>query len=345
MHILPRTLSIITTHQCTAACDHCCFNCTPKVTAAIPIERIRSLIQETKAIPTIGLIVFTGGECFLLGDSLDEFIAQARELGHKTRCVTNGYWATKRNASTRVDKLKRAGLNEINFSTGSKHGEFVPTENIVRGAIACAESGIISLINIETFLESTFDVEEVTENKTIKELVDSRRLIIQRNVWIKGDGESTLTHCNEHSRFKEDRLSGCTTALNVLAVTPSQKLVACCGLHLERIPELHLGSIQDRTLKEVIDSADDDFLKIWIHVDGPERILNFVKSHDVSYFLPLSSTHPCETCLHLYKDPRVHEVIRENYHSQEERVVSLYLSNLTSTTLSRQIANTLTAAD
>ena len=89
--ILPHTLSIITTHQCTAACEHCCFTCTPYVTKAIPHERLDSLIDEATEIPTIKIVVFTGGECFLLGRKLDDLIARANSHGLITRVVTNGY--------------------------------------------------------------------------------------------------------------------------------------------------------------------------------------------------------------------------------------------------------------
>src|SRR5271166_3771858 len=81
MLIRPQTLSLITTHQCTAACDNCCFACTPKITKAIPVERMASLIDEGAAIETIKVVVFTGGECFLLGRRLDELIKRAARHG------------------------------------------------------------------------------------------------------------------------------------------------------------------------------------------------------------------------------------------------------------------------
>src|SRR5215469_6384658 len=122
MLIRPLTLSLITTHQCTAACDHCCFHCTPRVTKAIPHDRLRSLIGETAELPSIRLVVFTGGECFLLGNVLNELIKRATDRGLMTRCVTNGYWATSRNAAKqRIAEVAAAGLKEINISTGTFH--------------------------------------------------------------------------------------------------------------------------------------------------------------------------------------------------------------------------------
>ena len=97
---------------------------------------------------------------------------------------------------------------------------------------------------------------------------------------------------------------------------------------MERLPELALGSVAERTLAETLAAAPDDFLKIWIHVDGPERILQFVKRHAPEYQLPLNSSHPCETCLYLYEDMTVRKVLLEHYREEEARVMDLYRSGL-----------------
>jgi MoaA/NifB/PqqE/SkfB family radical SAM enzyme len=127
MLIHPRGLSLITTKRCTAACDHCCFHCTPLATEAIPLERLHALVDEARDVPSIRLIVFTGGECFLLGQELDTLVARASDHGFATRCITNGYWASSlRVAMQRMRALAAAGLSEIEFSTGAFHAAYVP---------------------------------------------------------------------------------------------------------------------------------------------------------------------------------------------------------------------------
>jgi hypothetical protein len=299
------------------------------VTKAIPHDRLRGLIDETAEISSIRLVAFTGGECFLLGPVLDELIRRATDRGLITRCVTNGYWASSTKAATRrVERIASAGLKEINISTGTFHSKYVPSERVVHGALAAVRAGLTTLINIELFEGSSFDASEITENDEIKSLVSERRLLIQRNFWIDNEGEAQLAHKPEHSRFRPERIDGCKTALNVIAVTPDQTAVACCGLHMERIPDLHLGSIKDRTLKETISAAPDDFLKIWIHVAGPERILQFVKSYIPDYELPLKSVHPCETCLHLYTDKKALEIVKAHYKEVEAEIVPTFLAGV-----------------
>jgi len=337
MLIRPHTLSLITTHRCTAACDHCCFNCTPEVPDAIPVDRLHSLIDEARELSSIQVIVFTGGECFLLGDDLYALIAHAKRNGFLTRCVTNGYWATEKNAPGIVEALVRSGLDEINFSTGEEHGTYVPADRVRRGALTCNSAGIRVLVNIELFNNTDFDAAGFIESESMCSAVQAKAIRVQRNVWIKGDGAREISHQPRHSRFNPDLIGGCHTALSVLAVTPSQTLVACCGLHMERIPELHLGSIKNETLVSLVERVPDDFLKIWIHVAGPERILEFVKTKSPRYELPLDSVHPCTTCLHLYKDEVALRIIRDHYDEVEQHICNLYLAGLAKNEVGRSI--------
>jgi hypothetical protein len=330
MLIRPQTLSLITTHQCTAACDNCCFTCSPKVTRAIPVPRLRTLIDEAAAISSMRVVVFTGGECFLLGKDLDELIHRAARHGLAVRCVTNGYWGvTAEAARKRVRQLVEAGLMEINFSTGPMHAKYVPLDRIVHAAVASAEAGLTIAINIETFDGCDFDISPLLECEALTGRIQSKRVLIQRNVWInnaEGQGQMVMRPVPEHSRFRPEYKTACSTVMNVIAVTPTQDLIACCGLHLESIPELHLGNIAEQSLQSVLNEAPDDLVKIWMHLDGPEVILEFVKQHEPSYQLPTESVHPCETCQKLYTDPVVKRVLRDHYHEVEDELVARYVN-------------------
>ncbi|HEY6189865.1 MAG TPA: radical SAM protein [Pyrinomonadaceae bacterium] len=329
MLIRPHTLSLITTHKCTAACDHCCFDCTPQITKSIPIPRLFTLIDEATNIESIRVVVFTGGECFLLGDKLDELIRHATSHGFITRCVTNGYWATSESAaSRRVERLVKAGLKEINLSTGTFHAQYVPVERIINAACACGEANITTLINAEIFKETSFRIEDLTEHPKLSEMIKSHKVKLQRNVWMQNNGLVQITHAKEHTRFNEQNKTGCTTAMNVIAITPDQHLVACCGLTMEQIPDLHLGSVATHSIEYILNNTPDDFLKIWIHIEGPERILEFVKSHLPSYRLPVEFVHPCQTCSHLYNDEQAKDVLRKNYREVESKITQLYLAGL-----------------
>ena len=336
--ITPRALSLITTHRCTAACEHCCFSCSPALDRAIPVPRLHSLIDEAAGIPTIQLIVFTGGECFLLGRHLDDLLRRCRGHGLHTRCVTNGYWAASpAAAAARAQELAVAGLQEINFSTGTFHARYVPVERILWGVKACAARGIRTLINVERFEASDFPEERLTGDGELQELQRDAGLIINRACWVPNGGEvwgcasqgrssaTGLEHPEQTLRFRgESNKTACPSSLAVLAVNPGQELITCCGLTLEHIPALHAGSLKDRTLGEAIAAIQPDLLKMWIHLEGPERILEWIKERDPDRELPLDSAHICHTCQYLHASPRAMAALRAHAREVEERIMEQY---------------------
>ncbi len=311
MYARPRALSLITTHRCTAACDNCCFGCSPKVTKAIPVPRMHGLIDEAAGIPSMEMVAFTGGECFLLGKELDALVAHATRLALRTRVVTNGYWAvTPLAAQRRIAGLRAAGLGEMHLSTGMFHERFVPVARVLHAARAAAEAGLAVSVSLEECEGSTFDGAAV--RAALDDLVRARRVQLIAQPWIANadnQGEALLAHDPATSRFLPERGGGCSTVLDVLSVTPDQTLIACCGFTMEAIPDLHLGSVAERRLDEVLDAAPTDLMKYWLHVEGPEAILAFVQRFVPDYRLPLESPAICQTCLHLHRDPVVQQVI------------------------------------
>ncbi len=313
MFARPRVLSLIVTHRCTAACDHCCFGCSPRAEAAIPLPRLRTLIDEAAALPSLAMVAFTGGECFLLGRELDALIARAHAHGLRTRAISNGYWATSaENARRRLSALRAAGLDELHLSTGDFHARDVPVERVVHAARAALERGLRASVWIEECRQSSFD--EAAVRVPLAEAIAAGRLLVESQPWIpdaEGRGTTRLSHAAERSRFAGAR-AGCATILDVLSVTPAQQLVACCGFPLESLPDLHLGSVAQRSIGDVLAAAPDDVLKYWIHVAGPEAILDFVAARAPGYRLPVECVSVCQTCTHLYRDPTAQRVLVEH---------------------------------
>lgn len=313
MFIRPRLLSLITTRQCTAACDHCCFGCSPVQSAAIPVERLRSLIDEAAAFGTFETVGFTGGECFLLGKALDALVARARDHGLRTRVVTNGYWATAPQvARNRIGALREAGLNEVHLSTGTFHARYVPVERVLHAARAAAGAGLITTVWIEEREGSAFDTAAV--HAALDDLAREQRLYIGRQPWIESvhGGEARLAHDPSLSRFAAAEGRGCGSVLDIVSVTPEQQVLACCGFTMDAIPDLRLGSVAERALGDVLTDAPNDFLKYWIHVEGPEAVLEFVRRFVPDYRLPVESPAMCQTCLHLHRDEVAQRTIFEH---------------------------------
>ncbi len=328
----PSHLTILPTYRCTAACAQCCFESDPHVQGRIPIERILDYIdQAARDFPTLKLVVFSGGECFLLREDLDTAIARAASRGLATRCVTNGYWATsKRAARLRVAPLYEAGLSELNFSTGDDHQKFVPFERIVFGATTAAEFGIRTLIVVEGRKEARFTTREALSNPALAEFFQSNAarggLELLNNIWIPFQDEAPITQADEIYRTRErlERFQGCDNVLENMVITPHERLASCCGLTFEHIPEMKLGDARTRSLRELYDGQLEDFIKIWLRVEGPEKIFHFATQKDPGLAFPDGATHPCQTCAGLFLNPRIREVLRANYLEKVPEVMFRY---------------------
>lgn len=344
----PEALSLITTHRCTAACEHCCFGCTPAQDQAIPIPRLHALVEETAGVPTLRLVVFTGGECFLLGRHLDDLIARCRRLGLRTRCVSNGSWAVHPGAArARAADLRAAGLDELNLSTGPFHARHVPWQRVAWAAAAAAEAGLQGVVvNVEAFQGAGMDGATVAAHPALVEHVAAGRVRVIQAPWIPagseweaGPGPCALSHPEQHLRFRDGGSGPCDSSLRTLTVTPALDLVTCCGLNLEHIPQLHVASVRDRTLAEALAQVPPDLLKIWIHVEGPERILAFVKDKDPGFALPLESAHICHTCQYLFTSPRALAVLARHQQEVEGRILDRYLTVAAGRTLMAGLAS------
>lgn len=333
MLIRARTLSIVTTYQCTAACDHCCFTCSPQITKRIPREAIAALIADAAHIDSMRHVVFTGGECFLLGDELVEHVRHAASHGFVVRCLSNGYWAVNDNGAVRrLTPLREAGLRSLVISTGPMHARYVPVDRVRIAASTAAEMGCDVTVTLETFVGAEIDRAVLMSEPRFAALVDDGLITIDESPWVpevEGNGSAELAHVNAQLRFRdESSATRCGSIFDTISATPNMRINACCGFPMENLEQLQLGSFAEATLRDVLSSAVDDFLRIWIHVDGPERILRFVRSHEPSFELPLDSAHICSSCAYLLKSETAMNVVGAHYREIEERVVNDYIALL-----------------
>ncbi len=325
MFVRPRMLSIFTTRRCTAECDHCCVGAGPRATCAITVERIHRLIDEATRVPSLELIGFTGGECFLLGEGLDELVGHAKANRFTTRVISNGYWAVnQRAARRRIGGLRGRGLDEMMLSTGTFHQRFVPVERIVHAARAAAEAGVLTRISIEACDQSAFD--DTLLLAELAEPIARKQVYIGHSPWTTdagGRGETALSHERWFADHAPRPVGRCAQVLTVIAVTPEQQLVSCCGFPLEELPRLRIGSVADRPLDEVLDETPNELLKMWLHVAGPSGIADFVARHVPGYTLPPSASI-CQSCVSLQRDETAMRVVAEHAGQIVQSVANAY---------------------
>lgn len=321
----PDTLSIVTTYKCTAACEHCCFRCSPQRTETLSLERIKKYIKDATEVPSIKLIVFTGGECFTLGDDLFAAIRYAHEFGFATRCVSNGYWATtERNAKKIFEKIKKAGLTEINFSTGDYHSAHIAIDTVIRGIKTTCENGMVTAVNIELFensqTKSIFkSIFKVWKNKY-------PHLHVNHGLWIPNGGSTKLRHSEffQNNGIKCNR--GCNSILNSISVSPNGKVLACCGLYSNYMPDLVLGGLDNENLVNILKKTlyKEDLLKIALAVSGPEYILTHAQKYNSRISVKKRYVHPCQSCLQIYHNKEIRPAIVKTCQEKAEQFYATY---------------------
>lgn len=121
----PTTLTFVTTEKCSSACSSCCFQCSPKRSKRLTKEQMVGYMEQVKRdFPTVVSLVLTGGECTLLPELAEIINVATNKYGYSVRIVSNGHWAKNLDkAHAKVSEWRKAGLAEINFSTGDEHLE------------------------------------------------------------------------------------------------------------------------------------------------------------------------------------------------------------------------------
>jgi hypothetical protein len=118
-------------------------------------------------------------------------------------------------------------------------------------------------------------------------------------------------------------MDGCSRVFHNLVVTPHDHLAACCGLTLEHIPEMKFGDLKRANIKDHFEDELNDFLKIWIHVDGPAKIM--VKLFQEEVIDGLKGVHHiCQACAIMHQHPKVREEIKKRYQEFVPEILSRF---------------------
>jgi len=331
LFVQPETLTILGTYKCTAACENCCFGSNPFITQRLGLPEILSFISEGASYPTCKLVVFSGGECFLLREDLVRAIEHATSLGLRTRCVTNGYWAKRiEHGRAQLTALVKAGLGELNISTGDFHQRWVSQDSVVNAACLAAELGLKhTTIMVEVQKDRRVTAETLGSDSRIRTLLENRQIKLIESPWMPMDYRESIDQ-PPHRLLNRRTLhlrSGCTSILRTLVITPQRQLGYCCGLTRELIPELNVDW-DGGSFDSILDAGVRDFMKVWLFVDGPERILAWAATKDSRIEWEDRYAHHCHSCLALFDDPLVRESIKAHYRERIDDVLTRYVAIL-----------------
>lgn len=329
LKIPPKTIALCTTYQCTSACKNCCFQCNPSVKDRLTLLQMKDYVDQAMVYygDSLEVLVLTGGECFLLGNDIVEIVEYGVSKELIVRIVTNGYWAkTYEDAYDILSNLRNKGLKELNFSTGDDHQEWVDYENIVNGCMAAMDLGLTCFVNVEIHDNCSFNGDMLQNDPRLVDYFDvtkySKPLRIERGIWIPFVENNNISY--DKLNQKEDlNKKRCSSLFTTLPITPYSQLMSCCGLTCEYITPFRLGNLQNKTIKELYESQFRDFLKIWLFVDGPYAVLQYL--YDKRGIKRNLKGHICYMCAEIFKDENNIKYINDNYDTIMPSIMLKYL--------------------
>lgn len=323
-----RILSLLLTLRCTAECGECGTHSSPRVRTRLPEDEAERLIDEAAA-DSYHLVAFTGGEPMLYGAGLRRLIRRVTDHGMPSRMVSNAFWARSPDKAARaIGRLVDAGLEELNVSTGDEHTRFVPTERVLFAIRAGLDRGLHCAVMIETRAGNRVNRRTFCEHPLFREIFSLREqnsLTFSESPWMPLDPDEQYTYppgmsINSGNLFRRD---GCDSVIDTVTVLADGRMMACCGLGTQTIPELQVGHVTTDDLRGSRRRAEADFLKRWIRDEGPERILAWASAQDPRITWEDQYAHRCQACKRLYSDPMVADVIREHH---EEKMLDVLTS-------------------
>lgn len=321
VELLPiaRTLSVMLTHKCNAECTHCGSLSGPKVGGRAEVEMVFAAIDQA-ATTGFANVVFTGGEPTIYFEDLLACISHAKMRGLLTRTVTNGGWCkTPERTASKLRRLIDAGLDEINFSAGDEHQRFVPLEHVINGIVASLDHQVPIHLMIEKVKTRAITKSIVLEQEPLRSHALLDRLGISESPWMPLDPFSVSDYEAGHTANTENvsQFAGCDSILQTYVIHPKGEVTSCCGIGARVIPELRsehdFDGSDEGALSALIAEAEEDFLKLWMRQEGPEKILAWAAEHNPNIKWENMYAHRCQACARIYADPEVRTVLLERY--------------------------------
>ena len=142
-----------------------------------------------------------------------------------------------------------------------------------------------------------------------------KNLSFLTNVWIPFQKGVKISQGKELYRTKErlQNFKGCSNILDTVVINPNGGMFSCCGLTCRNIPEMDMGPLAKTSLADLYGSQMLDFMKMWLWLDGPEKIMFFASEKNPKVVFPENLSHPCQFCEQIFSNTEIHSTLQEHY--------------------------------
>ena len=149
-----RHAGIMPNYECTAACRHCLYGCSPSFSGGYMTEPTMDEMFGLLREGGCRSVHIGGGEPFLDFGGLLTLLAKAQKYGISVDYIeTNGCWATDENTVAKhLLALEKVGADTFCISVDPFHAEYVPYAYPLRLAEICRKKGFGYFLWQERFL-------------------------------------------------------------------------------------------------------------------------------------------------------------------------------------------------
>lgn len=315
------SLVLSTTYRCPIQCRHCGAECSPQARERLTRDEMISFVDQVHAFGRLQLVVFTGGEPFLLGRDLLACVEHCAARGLATRIVTNAFWARTRSAALRaVRACKEAGLTEINLSCDDYHQEFIPLERIRLANEACRELQLPCLIghkvmkgcrltpeSLEAFLGCPLARFRPRQPNPPNDVISTGYTVpIAEDMHLIPDED--ILYPEHDEQWKEP----CASVLQRVIITPRKELSICCGMIPRKVQEVFFGPLDRMSLAEAIVLAHQDLIVNWLAFEGPYGLMRFIRTKRPELPFRARYVNVCHLCSEILTRPDCRQVLAES---------------------------------
>lgn len=319
------SLVLSTTYKCPAKCRYCGAECGPENKERLSLPDMIEIIDQMDSFGQLRLVVFTGGEPFLLGKDLLECVKYCAGKGLLTRIVTNAYWAKTPHAAHRhISAYIDAGLSEINLSCDDYHQEFIPLERVRYANEACLELGLPCLIGHKVMKDCELTIDGIEDFFGCrlarfdpgKRNPDNNVISTGFNVPVADDmhliPDEDILYPDFDGQWKEP----CSTILQRVVITPRKELSICCGMIPRKVQEVFFGTLDSHSLEELIVMAHQDLITNWLAFEGPYGLMRFILSKRPEVPFRKRYVSICHLCSEIFTRQDCRAVLAEFGHEK-----------------------------
>ena len=285
-----RDLTFMVTNRCNAACDICCFQCSPRNSFVMDESIMLRYIDEAAQLGSIDRICYTGGEALLYPGLLKRTMRYGKEkYGLFSTLVSNGFWAADyAKGLALITELKECGLKVIRLSTDLYHQRFVPPETFRKALRIIHEAGLevrVSVMDTKGFP----NIQAILENLRPEIYLISHLFLYP--ALLTGDAQANARlNITADDIMESDPWDQCYCIDTSGVVLYSDMYIYCCCTNfLSDIPRLRLGKVGEMTLAQAQTRLNRD------------PVLDLLRRDSVSWF--------ARKAMELHPDRR----FRENY--------------------------------